>query len=125
MNQVNLIGRLTKDPEVRYTPEQLAIARFTLAIDDGYGEKKRTNFIPIIVFGKTAENCEKYIAKGRQVAIEGKIQTGSFENKEGQKVYTTEVVANRVEFIGNKAENASSDGIPTGFQELGDEDMLF
>lgn len=130
MNVTNLIGRLTKDPEVRYVSDtQMAICRFTMAIDDGYGDKKRTNFVPIVVFGKTAENCEKYLAKGRLVAVEGKIQTGSYE-KDGHKVYTTDVVANRVEFIdyGNKtAENAKqggSDAIPEGFAAL-EEDLPF
>lgn len=106
MNHVVLIGRLTRDPEVRYSGE-MAIARFSLAIDrppkrDG---TKETDFPNIVVFGKQAENCEKYISKGRLVAVEGRIQTGSYTNKDGNKVYTTEVIANRVEFLdwGDKA----------------------
>ena len=128
MNNWTGIGRLTKDPEVRYTPDQMAICRFTLAIDDGYGEKKKTNYIPIVVFGKQAESCEKFLVKGRMVAVEGKIQTGSYEKQDGTKVYTTDVIANRVEFIdfGNKdgqnAKQDASEAIPEGFAV--DDDLL-
>ncbi|MEA4922347.1 MAG: single-stranded DNA-binding protein [Eubacteriaceae bacterium] len=101
MNHVVLIGRLTRDPEVRYSNDNMAIARFSIAIDrppkrDG---TKEADFPSIVVFGKQAESCEKYIAKGRLVAVEGRIQTGSYVNKEGNKVYTTEVIASRVEFL--------------------------
>jgi len=101
MNSVTLIGRLTRDPEVRYTGEQMAIASFSIAIDrpprkDG---TKETDFPRITVFGRQAENCEKYLRKGRLVGIEGRIQTGSYTNKNGDKVYTTDVVASRVEFL--------------------------
>lgn len=98
MNTVILIGRLTKDPEVRYIESQLAIARFSIAVDRE-GKEKGADFPSIIVFGKQAENCERYLSKGRKVAIQGSIQTGSYTNKDGNKVYTTEVVANRVEFL--------------------------
>ena len=131
MNSVVLIGRLTRDPEVRYTAEtQLAVARFSLAIDDGYGEKKRTNFPNIVAFGKTAESCEKFISKGKLVCVQGKIQTGSYKNKEGVTVYTTDVVADRVEFLewGDKGENSSpktESGIPDGFQAIEDDDIPF
>ena len=124
MNQVNLIGRLTKDPDIRYTQDQMAIARFSIAINTGYGDKQRVDFPNIIVFGKSAENCEKYLTKGRLVAIGGRIQTGSYENKEGKKVYTTDVVANNVEFLewGDKNEKAEE---PTpDFKKL-DEDVPF
>ncbi len=101
MNSVQLIGRLTRDPEVRYTTgqNQTAVARFTIAVNDGFGENERTSFIPIVVFGRQAENCERYLGKGRQVGITGRIQTGSYE-KDGRTVYTTDVIANRVEFLG-------------------------
>lgn len=104
MNSVQLIGRLTKDPEVRYTTgqNQTAVARFTVAVSDGYGENERTSFINVVVFGRSAENCERYLAKGRQVGITGRIQTGSYE-KDGRTVYTTDVVAQRVEFIGGSS----------------------
>ena len=127
MNQVQLIGRLTKDPEVRYTTgaNQTAVTRFTLAVDDGYGENKKTSFIPIVVFGKQAENCEKYLSKGSQAGITGRIQTGSYE-KDGHRVYTTDVIANRVEFIGSprKANEEPTDEPPTGFAAV-DDDIPF
>jgi single-strand DNA-binding protein len=136
MNNVSLIGRLTRDPEVRYTAgTQMAVAKFTVAIDDGFGEKKRTNFIPVTVFGKTAENCEKYLAKGRLVGVQGKIQTGSYTNKDGATVYTTDVVADRVEFLewGERSERFAAprqsgmggfDAAPEGFSAI-DEDIPF
>lgn len=112
MNNVNLIGRLTKDPEVRYTTEQLAVARFSIAIDrPTKGEEKQTDFPNIVVFGRQAENCERFLSKGKLAGITGRIQTGSYTNKEGVKVYTTEVVANRVEFLdSNTKETVSGNG---------------
>ena len=150
MNSVALIGRLTRDPEVRYTAgTQMAICRFSIAIDRPArsGEEKKTDFPSITVFGLLAENCEKYLAKGRLVGVQGRIQTGSYKNKDGQTVYTTDVVADRVEFLewGDKAQSgarpqnnysspapASSsndqggldDEIPDSFQEI-DEDVPF
>ena len=126
MNNWNGIGRLTKDVELRYTPDQLAVARFTMAIDDGYGDKKKTNFIPVVVFGKTAENCEKFLAKGRIVGVSGKIQTGSYEKQDGTKVYTTDVIAERVHFIdwGEKKDSQKEDTAPKGFSQI-DEDIPF
>lgn len=102
MNSVNLIGRLTRDPEMRYTAAtQMAVCQFTLAIDRPVkaGAEKQTDFPRVTVFGKQAENCEKYLAKGRLVAIEGRLQTGSYQNKDGATVYTTDVMANRVQFL--------------------------
>ena len=106
MNQVSMIGRLTRDPEVRYNNE-LAIARFTVAIDR---QKTKTNqdpgadFPSIVCFGKTAELVEKYMNKGRLVGITGRIQTGSYEGKDGKKVYTCDIVADRVEFLDRAGE---------------------
>ena len=102
MNSVVLIGRLTRDPEVRYTAStQMAVATFTVAIDRPVraGGEKQTDFPRVTVFGKQAENCEKYLAKGRLVGVQGRIQTGSYQNKDGVTVYTTDVVADRVEFL--------------------------
>lgn len=100
MNSVSLIGRLTRDPDVRWTQDQMAIANFAIAIDrppkkDGTRE---ADFPRITVFGRQAENCEKYLKKGRLVGITGHIQTGSYQ-KDGQTIYTTDVVADRVEFL--------------------------
>lgn len=123
MNNVCLIGRITKDPTLRYTGgENLAVCRFTLAIDDGYGEKKRTSFIPIIVFGKSAENCDRYLHKGDRAGVSGKIQTGSYE-KDGRKVYTTDVVANMIYFFFESSESQKEEA-PKGFEAL-DSDIPF
>ncbi len=132
MNSVVLIGRLTRDPEVRYTESQLAIARFSIAINrvpGRDGQDRGADFPNIVVFGKQAENCERFLTKGRQVAIQGHIQTGSYE-KDGRKVYTTDVVADRVEFLewGDRSQSSSqgsSAGIPEGFQAIDDDDIPF
>lgn len=103
MNSVVLIGRLTRDPELNYTAgTQTAVAHFSLAVDRPIqqGKERQADFIRITVFGKQAENCEKYLNKGRQVGVHGRIQTGSYKNREGITVYTTDVVADRVEFLG-------------------------
>ena len=111
MNQVILIGRLTRDPELEYTPNtQTAVCRFTIAVDrpkrkgdaQGDGDYVRSaDFIRITVWGRQAETCDRYLSKGRQVAVMGRIQTGSYKNREGVTVYTTDVVADRVEFLGS------------------------
>ncbi|MBQ3292669.1 MAG: single-stranded DNA-binding protein [Mogibacterium sp.] len=103
MNNVILIGRLARDPELSYTPStQTAVAHFTIAVDRPRrnGEDAGADFIRITVFGRQAETCDRYLAKGRQVAVQGRIQTGSYKNREGVTVYTTDVVADRVEFLG-------------------------
>lgn len=101
MNSVVLIGRLVKDPDVRYTAgTQMAVANFTIAIDRYVKNgEKQTDFPRCIAFGKTAENLEKFTSKGRLIAVQGRIQTGSYKNKAGETVYTTDVVADRVEFL--------------------------
>lgn len=100
MNSVALIGRLTKDPEVRYIPgSQNAVATFTMAVDRPFSKEKQADFIKVTVFGKAAEKCEKFLTKGKLVGVNGRIQTGSYKNKEGATVYTTDVVADRVEFL--------------------------
>jgi single-strand DNA-binding protein len=103
MNSVQLIGRLTKNPEVRYTNgnNPMAVTTFTLAVDRKTKEKQ-ADFIRITVFGRQAENCERYIQKGSKVAVEGRIQTGKYEDKDGKTVYTTDVIANHVEFLDSR-----------------------
>lgn len=125
MNQVVIIGRTTQDIECRYTANQKAVAKFTVAVDDGYGEKKRTNFINCVAFGSTAENCEKFLPKGKKVAVQGHIQTGSYE-KDGKKVYTTDVIAERVEFLEfTKPESVQQEEpTPQGFSAI-DSDIPF
>ncbi len=106
MNKVILMGRLTRDPEVRYSAGEkpLAIARYTLAVDRRFkrdGEAS-ADFIPCVVFGKSAEFAEKYFRQGLRVTISGRIQTGSYTNNEGNRVYTTEVVVEEQEFAESK-----------------------
>ena len=115
MNSVVLIGRLTRDPELRYTAgTQMAVATFTLAIDRPVraGGERQTDFPRVTVFGKQAENCERYLDKGRQVAVQGRIQTGSYKTQTGETRYTTEVVlgAFRGELVmlDGRADGASS-----------------
>ena len=115
MNKVILMGRLTRDPDVRYSQgsESMAIARFTLAIDrkgKKDGAEQSADFIPCVAFRKTAEFVEKYVKQGTKVAIDGRIQTGSYTNRDGQKVYTTDVVVEEIEFAESK--NASTDTSP-------------
>ena len=106
MNKVILMGRLTRDPEIRYTQsaEPLAIARYNLAVDrrfqrkDNSGNEQNADFISCIAFGKNAEFAEKYLKQGTKIAIVGRIQTGSYTNKDGNKVYTTDVVVEEHEF---------------------------
>ena len=111
MNKVILMGRLTRDPEVRYSAgdNQMAIARYTLAVDRRFNRnnsEQTADFIPCVAFGKAGEFAEKYFRKGMKIAVSGRIQTGSYTNKEGQKVYTTEVIIDDQEFAESK--NASS-----------------
>lgn len=113
MNKVILMGRLTKDPDVRYTQgqEPMCIARYTLAVDRRFSRNNNGNnadFIPCVCFGKAAEFAEKYLIKGTKMAITGRIQTGNYTNKDGVKVYTTEVVVEDQEFAESK--NALSNG---------------
>ena len=112
MNKAILMGRLTRDPEVRYTSGEnsLAIARYTLAVDrkirkDG---DATADFIPCVVFGRSAEFVEKYFRKGLKIAIVGHVQTGSYTNRDGQNVYTTEVVVEEQEFAESKNSGSGS-----------------
>lgn len=105
MNQVILIGNLTGDPELRYVNTangQKAKCRFVLAVNDS---KENANFIPIVVWDRQAENCEKFLSKGRKIAVSGKIQTGSYQRQDGTKVHTTDVVAFNVEFLSQNQES--------------------
>lgn len=107
MNIWNGIGNLTKEPELKYTTgtEPMAVCNMTVAINDGYGDKKRTSFIDVVVFGKVAENCERYLNKGSKIGVQGRIQTDVYERKDGTKAKTFQVVADKVEFLtgGNNA----------------------
>lgn len=112
MNNVSLIGRLTKDPELRYTPSGVAVARFTLAVNRQYKKEgeQEADFIRIVTFRKTAENTANFCKKGSQVAVTGRIQTGSYDGQDGKKVFTVEVVAENVQFLEPKSANNASNG---------------
>ena len=120
MNKVILIGRLTKDPEVRTSGETL-IARYTLAVDRRVAKgEKATDFISCVAFTRKAEFAEKYLHKGSKIAITGRIQTGSYTNREGQKIYTTDVVVEDNEFVEKKqSETQQSD-----FEDIPDDEEL-
>ena len=120
------MGRITKDIECKYTPAGMAIARFNIAIDRGKdkdGNDKGADFPSIVAFGKTAENLERFSGKGMRVMVEGRIQTGSYEGSDGKKVYTTDIVADRIQFIDWKGEQQDS-ATPSGFSQI-DEDIPF
>lgn len=137
MNNVVLIGRLTRDPEFRYIASSgMAVATFSVAIDRpvGQGKEKQTDFPNVTAFGKTAELCEMYTAKGKMIAVQGRIQTGSYENKNGDKVYTTDIIADRVEFLEWKDKEETQQKVqtapqatpaPQGFAAVDDDDIPF
>lgn len=118
MNHIVLIGRLTRDPELRYTPNGLAVATFTLAVDrdrapNQQGEKE-TDFIRIVTWQKQAEVCANYLKKGRLVAIEGRLQIRNYETQDGQKRTMAEVVANRVQFLERREDAGGAPGVTPG-----------
>lgn len=121
MNKVFLIGRLTRDPELRYTGNNTAVASFSIAVNRNFtnqsGERE-ADFINIVVWRKQAENVKNYLAQGSQVAIDGRIQTRSYDDQNGQKRYVTEVVADNVEFLGSKGgANSNQTGTNTASNE--------
>lgn len=130
MNSVQLLGRLARDPEVRYTAgdNPTAVARFTVACNRKYKKnaEQEADFISCMAFGKTAEFIERYFNKGSSIALNGRIQTGSYTNKDGAKVYTTDVVVESLEFVGKKSDDSSANeskpnndfmNIPDGIEE--------
>ena len=125
MNKVILIGRLTRDVELGYSENNTAFARYTLAIDRPYKQNggQEADFIRCLMFGRTAELAEQYLGKGIKVAVEGRIQTGSYVNGEGQKIYTTDVVVERQEFLERKPNNHQSAPDAAGNSGNGNEFM--
>jgi single-strand DNA-binding protein len=122
MNKAILIGRLTRDPELRYTSSGRAVCQFSIAISRNYTNQqgqRDTDFINCVVWDKQAENLAKYITKGRLIAVDGRIQTRNYDNNEGKKVYVTEVLANNIQFLesknsgqGNSSESNPFDSMP-------------
>lgn len=130
MNRVDLVGRLTRDPEVRYTTGEkaTAICNFSVAVDRKFKNaegKYEADFISCRAFGKTAEFVEKYFHKGMRIGVCGRIQTGNYTNKDGQKVYTTDVIAEDIEFVESKNSSAGNSATPTsadsGFVNIPDD----
>lgn len=110
LNRVILIGRLTRDPELRYTPAGVAVTQFTIAVDRSYtsgqGERE-ADFIPIVTWRQLAETCANYLRKGRLTAVEGRIQVRNYENNEGKRVYVTEIIADNVRFLESNREGGA------------------
>ena len=155
MNVVVLVGRLARDPEIRYTQSQMAVCSATIAVDrqPRQGQSKEeagADFIRLTIFGKQGETFQRFLTKGRQVAVEGRINTGSYVNQKGDTVYTTDVIVNRFDFIGSRNDSqgggfnrpeggfnaapsapsysepqAPAGGIPAGFEEIDDDDIPF
>lgn len=126
MNKIILIGRLTKDPDLRYTQNGKAVCSFTLAVDRPFTnqEEKEADFINIVTWNKSGENAAKYLAKGRQAAVEGRLQIRTYDGEDGKKRWVTEVVADRVEFLGGggsgstkKADDLENFGYEVQFDE--------
>lgn len=124
MNKVILIGRTTKSPELRYAPGTgTAVCRFTLAVPRAF-KKDEVDFINCVAFGKIGETIAQYVLKGRQVAISGSIRTGSYDNNAGNKVYTTDVVLDGFEFIGNNNSNNQGTWNAQDNSDVGFGDMI-
>ena len=119
LNKVMLIGNLGRDPEVRFTPGGRAVARFPIATSDVWTDQEgqrqeRTEWHNVVVWGKQAETCGQYLAKGRQVFVEGSIRSRQYDDKDGNKRYITEVIAQRVQFLGGRGGDAPRGGRDTG-----------
>ncbi|CAM4434242.1 MULTISPECIES: single-stranded DNA-binding protein [Paenibacillus] len=119
LNRIILIGRLTRDPELRYTPAGVAVTQFTLAVDrnfTGQNGEREADFIPVVTWRQLAETCANYLRKGRLAAVEGRIQVRNYENNEGKRVYVTEVIADNVRFLessqNREGGNASGGSMP-------------
>ena len=127
MNKVILMGRLTREPDVKVIQGGGKVARYTLAVDRRFSNSGETDFIPCVVFGKSAEFAEKYLVKGTKIAITGRIQTGSYTKNDGTKVYTTDVIVEDQEFCEKKEsqETVATVATPTqeSFMDIPDEEL--
>ena len=130
INKVILVGRLTRDPELKSTNSGKSATSFSVAVDNGYGENKTTDFINCVAWNKTAEFVEKYFEKGNMIALVGRVSTRTWEGENGKKNYVTEVVVSEVSFCGSKSEGQSKDedtqesDDEEDFVEIGDDDDL-
>lgn len=124
MNKIILMGRLTKDVELKYTPSNIAVGNFTIAVDRRFtkqGEEKQTDFIPIIVWNKTAEFCSKYFKKGSKVLLSGRLQVRTWDDTEGKKHWVTEVVAEEVYFAESNNSEKKTNNIDNTSEQVEDE----
>lgn len=139
MNSVNLTGNLTKAPELRTTAHGVSVCTFTVAVNSGFGESRKTDFIPVVTWRSVAENCAKFLGKGNKVGVTGRISTRSYDDSNGIKRYVTEVIANDVDFLTPRdssvpqrredKENTDDHDVlgyaPDDFEPLGDDEMPF
>lgn len=133
MNKVIISGRLTKDPELRSTQNGTNVAKYTIAINTGYGEKQQTDFVNISTWGKSGEFVNKYFKKGQEISIVGRLKSNTYEDKSGNKRYTLDVISEDIEFIGRKKQDDPSEEIPqnykTDYQDknihINDDDLPF
>lgn len=141
MNKAIIIGNLTKDPELRTTPQGISVCSFTVAVNRGFGDKKDVDFIPVVTWRVLAENCGKFLAKGRKVGVSGRIQVRSYDANNGERRYVTEIIADDVEFLSPKGEGGGGSRMqdvppppddaglfgdePDDFEPLDDEQMPF
>ena len=128
------VGNLATEPSMKATKGGTEMCTFRLAVNSGFGDRKETAFLHIITFGKTAVNCERYLSKGRKVLVRGRISTGSYEKSDGTKVYTTDIMADEVEFLSGDVQQRSEpkeepkpeeQQMPRGFAELDDGSLPF
>ena len=137
MNRATIIGNLTKDPELRTTASGVSVCSFTIAVNRNFGERRDVDFIPIVTWRGLAENCSKFLAKGRKVGVSGRIQVRSYEANNGERRYVTEIIADEVEFLSPKGDEGQRDVPPPpddaglfgdeqdDFEPLDDEQMPF
>ena len=130
MNKVILMGRLTKDPEVKYTQTGKVVTQFTLAVDRPFKDAKETDFIPVVVWGKAAELVGNSCQKGHRLLVDGRLQIRSYEAKDGSKRWVTEIIVNGVEFVERKSDKGGTSGDKSEFEQFGhavpfDEDIPF
>lgn len=129
VNKVLLIGRLGNNPEIRFTNTGTAVANFNLATSENWNDKngqrqERTEWHRVVVWGKLAELCEKYLSKGRQCFVEGRLQTRSWDDKDGNKRYTTEIVAATIQFLGSNAQPGASTGASESAPEMSESPQM-
>lgn len=121
MNKIIITGNLTKQPELRFTTNEKAVCTFDIANNEGYGDKKQTNYFKVVVWGKIGENCANYLDKGSKVLITGRLGNRSYDDKEGNKKHITEITASEVEFLSSKGTGQAQDNNSTLNETFGDD----